>query len=387
MLKGGRIMTIQAGDQFNGAHKKGDKISKDANKNVHLNLNEMDERIKNAKQIKPTGYGVRTDKNAKFTFEQTDTKKIFEAFKASGVDYYLPNFTQSKALEPARSNVFEVPLVRYNPAKERFYDDYNEKMLYVKQKDGSLAIGKEMPRTQPVVTHEWVEDGLQRLADKHKEDWEILPDQTYDEKKGFRRYWGILSKRLDQEVKDSFRIGDVVRFGAMVRNGIDEGLAVGFDLFTYAVLCQNGSIGRGDGLAKASWAHLGKVELFEKRVLEGLEQAFNVGQEFMTYITSANKIKMTNEHITSIYQNGWISDKHYNEQYFTINKDVKITDPKRIEIVKKDRTSLWEGYNAITAQVWHSDIQFGEKSRLLKGLNQELVQIVDSQNKGKGKKN
>ena len=115
---------------------------------------------------------------------------------------------------------------------------------------------------------------LQRLADKHKDEWEILPDQTYDDKKGFRRYWGILSKRLDQEVKDSFRIGDVVRFGGMVRNGIDEGLAVGFDMFTYAVLCANGSIGRGEGLGGGSWAHLGKVDLFEKRVLEGLEEDF-----------------------------------------------------------------------------------------------------------------
>ena len=45
-------------------------------------------------------------------------------------------------------------------------------------------------------------------------------------------------------------------------------------------------------------------------------------------------------------------------------------------MVKKDRTTLWEGYNAITAQVWHSDITFGEKSRQLRRLNQDLVQIV-----------
>ena len=89
MVKSGRIMTIQAGDKFNNARKKGDKISKDASKNVHLNLNEMDQRMKNAKLIKPIGYGVRTEKNAKFTFEISDTKKIFEAFKSSNVDYYL----------------------------------------------------------------------------------------------------------------------------------------------------------------------------------------------------------------------------------------------------------------------------------------------------------
>ena len=277
--------------------------------------------------------------------------------------------------------MIEVPLVRYNRAKDRFYDDYNQKMLYIKQKDGTLAVGKELNRSQPVVTHEWVEDGLQRLADKHKDEWEILPDQTYDEKKGFRRYWGILSKRLDTEVKDSFRIGDIVRFGGMVRNGIDEGLAVGFDMFTYAVLCANGSIGRGEGLGGASWAHLGKVDLFEKRVLQGLEQIFHIGQEFMEYIVAANKLKMTNEHITKIYQGNWISDKHFDERYFTINTDVKMADPKRIEMVKKDRTTLWEGYNAITAQVWHSDILFGEKSRLLSRLNNDLVQIVEARKK------
>ena len=98
-----------------------------------------------------------------------------------------------------------------------------------------------------------MEDALYSAAEKQKNEWEVVPEITYDDAKGYRRYWGILSKRLDREIKNSFRDDDVVRVGALVRNGIAENVAVGFDVFTYASVCSNGNIGRGRELGSNSW--------------------------------------------------------------------------------------------------------------------------------------
>ena len=138
-------------------------------------------------------------------------------------------------------------------------------------------------------------------------------------------------------------------------------------MFTYAVLCANGSIGRGEGLGTASWAHLGKVDLFEKRVLEGLEEIFNVGQEFMEYIVSRKQDQNDKRtHITRFIRTDTFRQTLQRAILYYQPQMLKVTDPKRIEMVKKDRTTLWEGYNAITAQVWHSDIPLERKSRQLR---------------------
>jgi Domain of unknown function (DUF932) len=345
---------------------------------AHLSL-DKEAHVRTSKEYeKPVSYGVRTALNATAEYTRESSHKIFKALKEVGADYYLPDFTQAKPLKPVRSNLFEVPILRYNRATDKFYDDNNQKILYVKNSKGVLQVGKEMPATQPVITHEFLEDALYDLAEKHREEFEIIPSLTNDDRKGYRRYFGVLSKKLDTEIQKSFRKDDVVRLGALVHNGIAEDTAVGFDAFTYALRCENGMIGRGKDLGSASWAHQGSVEKLQEKILAGLEEMFDIGTEFLEYIKASNTIKMTKEHIQQIYQNTNISDRYYGVQYFSIDADKKPTDPERIQLAKNNAT-LWEGINAITQNVWHSqEIAFGRKSRQLRQLNNQIVQIVNT---------
>jgi hypothetical protein len=343
---------------------------------VSQRLDRWDREIKESQNTKATGYGVRTAETAKFQYSAEDSEAITNALD-NGNDRYIPDFRKPHALEPERSNLFEVPLVRYDPKTGLCFNDMNQKLLYVHKPGEWFRIGKEMPATQPVITHEFIEDALYELADKNKEEFEIVPEQTHEDKKGYRRYWGVLSKRLDTEIKDSFRSGDIVRFGAMVRNGINEQTSVGFDSWFYAIKCLNGSIGRGKELGSASWIHTGKREELQAKIMAGLNEMFDMSEEFIKYIVAANHRRAVNEDITQFYQKTNISDKYYDEQYFYINEDVKITDPKRITLTN-NKASLWEVYNAITAEVWHSDdLAFGLKSQNLRQLNNQLVQMVE----------
>jgi hypothetical protein len=349
-----------------------------AKSKVTKKMEKWDQDIREAQKTKAVPYGTRTADTAKVKYSEKESNQIVEAYNQSKEDRYIPDFTKIQPLMPERSNLYEVPVVRYSPSAGGCFNDMNQKLIYVHKPGEWFRIGKEMPATQPVITHEFVEDALFAIADKNKEEFEIMRDQTYHDKKGYRRYWGVLSRRLDTEIKDSFRTGDVVRFGAMVRNGINEQTSVGFDMFSYAIKCLNGSIGRSKELGSEAWKHTGPAEDLQTKILAGLNEMFDMGEAFVENILVANKTKMIPEHIKQIYQKTDIADKYYDEQYFTINSDVKMTDKDRITLVDKGVT-LWEGYNAITAQVWHSeDIAFGKKSKALRQLNEQLVQIVQT---------
>jgi len=371
------LAKAKANTKANAKTKEGKAKSK-----VTEKMEKWDKEIRQAQRTKAVAYGIRTADTAKITYSLDESTEILDAYTRSKEERYIPDFRKPRALLPLRSNLYEVPLVRYSPVSGACFNDLNQKLLYV-QKPGEglhFRIGKEMPANQPVITHEFVEDALHTIADKNKEEFEIMRDQTYEDKKGYRRYWGVLSRRLDTEIKESFRAGDIVRFGAMVRNGINEKTSVGFDMFSYAVRCANGSIGRGKELGSAAWKHTGPAEDLQRKILEGLNQIFDEGSAFVQNIVVANKVKMLPEHIKKIYDHTRIADKYYDDSYFAINSDVKVDHKDRITLVDKGIT-LWEGYNAITKEVWHSDIAFGLKSKGLRQLNEQLVQIVRTNSK------
>lgn len=375
-----RILTVEQGDQFNNARNVGDEISKDASKNVGRNLDEMDRRIEEAKKIEFPGYGIRTSDNAKVEYDVSHTQKILRKLKELGVDYYVPNFPEARKL--GRSPLHEVPLVRFSPANNKAYNDKNRKVLYVENDKQFLQVGKDMPYSQPVITHEFLFDSLKSIAEEHSDEYEIALDKIYDDRRGYRINITMFSPRFDKEVPDSYRIGDVIRIGAMVRNGIDEGMGVGIDAFTFAVKCANGSIGRGKDLGSQSWVHKGLEDTLKEHVLDGLEQMIDISEELANYQIASNRIKMRHTDIQQIYENILLADRYYDDKYFLLNPEEKKTED-RIKLQKglDGNITLWEGYNALTAPIWHSEnLGFGGKSNTLRQLNNQLVAIVKREN-------
>lgn len=355
----------------------GEEIGKEQSLNVHTNLDVQDKLIKQAQSAPKHSYGIRTEHNAKVVYGLADSKDIYHRFVNSGLDVYIPDVNSAEVLEPARSNLVTMNLLRYSPRTLKCYDDHTFKNLYRRDENGFLQIGKEVNRDQPIITHELLEDYLVDIAEKHKEEFEIMEDHTYEDRKGYRRYFGVLSKRLDRDIQDSFRIGDTVRIGAMVRNGIAENMSVGFDLWTYAVTCQNGSIGRNKELGSQAWKHIGKPEALKRDIYEGLNEMFDQGEEFVWYYEQANLYQFTQDHLKKIYESTSIADKYYDDKYFEIirqeGKGRKVQD---IVLAQKD-VSVWEAYNALTAKVWHTeDLSFDRKAAALRQLNNQLVQIV-----------
>ena len=386
--KGQRIL----GHEVTGQHydnvniQTGQEISRKDSEDVHRNLDAQDRLIEEAKRLRLTGYGFRTPENARLEYNKDETMTAQNA--QFGYDRIIPMFNKMKQVMPERCGLFEVPYGRYDAKTERMYSDKSIKALYVKKEGMAYAqIGKEaMPYGQPVIAHEFIEDALYGLQEEHHNEWEIVPDMTYDDKKGYRRYWAVLSKRLDREIKGSFRIGDVVRIGALVRNGIAEATSVGFDLFTYCVTCQNGSVGRSKELGSEAWRHVGNVEKLKEKILDGLKNRFEIGEEFLQIYEASNEITMTNEMIKKIWNRTGIANKYFAEAenknhipYFNfIEEKGKTKGKPKIETIELNKDiTLWEGYNALTAGVWHSDdVSFSKKSVLLRNLNDELVAIV-----------
>src|SRR5262245_29821920 len=343
-------------------------------------LDKQDREMEEA-QANPHGiaYGIRTGSTAKVVYELTDSNEIMEDIRNSKSDYLVPIFREAKKIEPARCPLVEVPLGRYSPFTGRVYNDHTLKNVYVQNNDGYQQIGKEMSYSQPILSHEWVEDVLYIIRDKYADEFEIYDTENIrGDKKGYRHFWGILSKRIQYTVENSFRSDDTIRVGAVVRNGIDEGTAIGFDMFTFAVRCANGSIGRGKELGSQAWVHAGNKERLEEAVLEGLQGAFKIGQQFFEYIEASNKIQMTNAMLRRIYDNTGIREKYYDPDYFIIQKNAKPEDPGKVQLQQRSKpVSLWEGYNAFTREIWHeTGMGFGDKSKQLRQLNVELVKIV-----------
>jgi hypothetical protein len=382
--KGQRILGHKVTRGFNNTNiQQGQEISAKDSEDVHRNLDVQDQLIEEAKRIRLTGYGFRHSRNAKMEYSDDETRTTLKALQ--GWDCVIPNFRKAKNIMPERSGLLEVPYDRFDAQTEKVYSDQTIKALYVKKEGMSYAkIGKEsVPYSQPIISHEFIEDAIYELGDQHKQEWEIVPDLTFDDKKGYRRYWGILSKRLDREITGSFRIGDVVRIGALVRNGIAEATSVGFDLFTYCVTCQNGSVGRSKELGSEAWKHAGALEKLQEKILGGLEDMFNIGQEFLDIYEQANYIPMDDEMVKRIWERTHISNKYFEEAedkkhrpYFQLIRESEKS--RKIDEIKLARDiTLWEGYNALTAPVWHSDeMAFGKKAAELRRLNDELVAIV-----------
>jgi hypothetical protein len=378
LTKGQRILGHKVVGGFNNQSiDYGVQISEKDSLDVHKNLDVQDELIKDAQNAPKHSYGIRTEYNAKVVYDLIQSKKLWEDFQKSGLDFYIPDVSSAEVLEPARSNLVTMNLLRYSPETLKCYDDHTFKNLYRREPNGHFRIGKEVPRDQPIITHEFIWDCLVDIAEKHKEEFELMEDHTYEDRKGYRRYFGVLSKRLDRDIQDSFRIGDTVRIGAMVRNGIAENMSVGFDLWTYAVTCQNGSIGRNKELGSQAWKHIGKADLLKNDIYEGLNEMVSVGEEFVWYYEQANLIQFTQDHLKKIYESANIADKYFNEKYFEIvRKEGKGRKVEDILLAQKD-ISLWEGYNALTQSLWHTeDLSFDRKASTLRKLNNELVAIV-----------
>jgi hypothetical protein len=234
--------------------------------------------------------------------------------------------------------------------------------------------------------HEEVTTQLQDIFEKDLKDSGMKIVKQYNSHATFSNYWECLSDRFDTDIKDSYRPGDVVQVGLVVRNGIGTAIALGIDLFTMALVCQNGAIARGKDLGTISITHASSYEKMRDRFIEDIPVAISAVQDLIAYYQRSVYVKMNQKIAEGLYEKLYISDKHFPSYFGIDQQEIKKLKEEKKEIEAKDiihfngDVSLWQTFNDFTADIWKSDrFHFSGKRAVEINLHNQLIQTVRAQ--------
>ena len=214
---------------------------------------------------------------------------------------------------------------------------------------------KFLPGGYAFLPHEPVEEKIQHIIGVELKDENLYLARTEIAHKGYTKYWKVLTEEnftVDEATNDK------VKLGFVVRNGISTGVALGVDLFTFRLICENGAVARGKNLESYSIRHVGQIPKLLKVFRDNIEAAMINAKELIRYYRRATQIKVNNELANVMYQR--LSD--LGEMYLPPWWDIK--NKEDLEFIKKQgqfrgnmnlitvkkTVSLWETFNEITQQ-------------------------------------
>jgi len=168
---------------------------------------------------------------------------------------------------------------------------------------------------------------------------------------GKAKYWEVMSERFDNfKIKDSFEKDDEVAVGAVIRNGIGVGIALGADLFTYRLSCLNGAVARGKDIGTISIHHVGAIDVIKTKFVQGLTQIFEQSRKLADYYQQSVYIKI-NKRIAERFASQ-LPDK-YLPNFIEVDTN-KLTGKQEVYL-RDNNVDLWRGFNDMTEKLWHSE--------------------------------
>jgi Domain of unknown function (DUF932) len=236
-----------------------------------------------------------------------------------------------------------------------------------------------IPEGQAFVPMEAVDDVLSNLEKRildfypeaKKQDFKIekiIPKISHN---GNTKHWIVQTNQV-AEIEGSHESDDKMKLGFCVRNGYNSGVALGIDLFTFRLVCENGAFVKGVDLA--GWhglRHFGKdpkklLNLFEEGLMKVVEQ----WREMLEVYNKMAHVKLNQKMAEFIYKRvstgSWdISDRFFPEYYqigkipaeekkFLREERVPIP-PATIALTNKGKSvTLWENYNDMTFHLWRA---------------------------------
>jgi hypothetical protein len=170
---------------------------------------------------------------------------------------------------------------------------------------------------------------------------------------GFSMYVELVSPDIRKVIKGSYVKDDIVQLGLVIRNGIQTGVSLGADFFTYRLHCLNGAVGRGENFGSISVRHVGEQKKMIDVFKQGIPVIINLGQRILDVYEMSTAFRFNEEMAKKIYKRTHITEKYF-PQYFAIDKDQK--DPeKQVSLTNEARgLSLWEVFNDMTAALTRS---------------------------------
>lgn len=163
---------------------------------------------------------------------------------------------------------------------------------------------------------------------------------------GFTKFWTILSDR-----KQDVKVGDLVQFGINVRNGIGTEVALGADLFSYRLSCQNGAVARSREFGSVRIYHKGNEEDIEGKFTDGFSQILEKAGTLLEYYKTMTDIKMSEKLLDYILEQSQIPLRYLPEKIVEVsiptNKERELGEEVVVKLRDKN-ASLYEFFQGIT---------------------------------------
>lgn len=244
------------------------------------------------------------------------------------------------------------------------YDDKRLKGVFI---NGEYK--RIVGRNYTVLPNEEVEILLNEYIEKTNEGLSIY--KRYQSHHGDARYWVVSSpERLTVESEDD------VQLGCVVRNSIATYVALGADMWTFRLICENGAIAKGKDLGSIAIKHLGSHEDMMYAFGQGIETIIESTADLVKYYRQATKMTM-NERIAQEWA------KRIPKRALPTAIDI---DPKTEKVsITSSNVNLWQAFNEITANSWHdfnrgkpmkNNAGFLTKNHMLQHAHKVLIAAV-----------
>lgn len=211
---------------------------------------------------------------------------------------------------------------------------------------------------------------VQAYLDDNAKKLQLELKKTYYSHYGDAQYWELLSTEIDDYVEYADR-HDVVKVGAVVRNSVGTNVALGADLFTWRLFCENGAVARGRDMGFAL-RHVGDPEklfaTFEKELGKIVQKSLGL----VEYYKKAAKLRINKRIAAELAKR--IPVRALPD---CISYDYKTHTP-----ILGREDDLWRVFNDITEKVWHperfhhKDTGFSNKSTIEKQAHWVLINAV-----------
>jgi hypothetical protein len=235
-----------------------------------------------------------------------------------------------------------------------------------------------------VTPHEFITENLQKYILDELNDLKMYVHKEYDAHDGDSHFWTLLSeKKFTVGDRDDFQVGIVIR------NGIGTNIALGADLYTMRVVCENGAVMRGKNYGSFSIPHLGKVQPIIEAFIKWIRMLYQKAETIPEFYEKLRKIKVNDKMATEIYKrmpfaakylpSNWSVTSRYTIKYLkSINQFDE--NANHVEVHSKSQTLL-DAFNEITEKqrdgLKAGRINFAAVSTHQVGLHNALIQIAN----------
>lgn len=267
---------------------------------------------------------------------------------------------------------------QFDKSDRTWYDKYGIEAvpLWVRRADGKLFDDRHFKgifidgKYRRIVSRYYILFPNQELDSFLRENAKRLGIEirkTYQSHYGDAMYWELLSEDIKEQVEYADK-GDVVRCGAVVRNSLGASVALGADIFTFRVWCENGAVARGNDMS-FTLKHVGREyeKLFES-FKKGIDEIMVKTQLMIEYYKKFALTRMNRRIAKELGKR--IPVKHF--------PDCMAYDYRTHETILKREDNLWESFNQITESVWHNEkVGFANKSSIEQATHRVLINAVN----------